>query len=79
MVILGDWYLKVEDNIQAKKIFTEVLAMDPDQSYINTNTIIDPRIIEKSIMIDNKNKIKLIGRPFASMQMTELFQNIIRE
>ncbi len=55
------------------------LAMDPDQSYINTNTIIDPRIIEKSIMIDNKNKIKLIGRPFASMQMTELFQNIIRE
>ncbi len=28
MVILGEWYLEVEDNIQAKKIFTEVLAMD---------------------------------------------------
>jgi len=30
MVILGEWYLEVEDNIQAKKIFTEVLAMDPE-------------------------------------------------
>jgi len=32
MVILGEWYLEVEDNIQAKKIFTEVLAMDPENS-----------------------------------------------
>ena len=28
MVILGEWHLEVEDNIQAKKIFTEVLAKD---------------------------------------------------
>ena len=30
MIILDEWYLEVEDNIQAKKIFTEVLAMDPE-------------------------------------------------
>ena len=30
MVILGEWYLEVEDNIQAKKIFSEVLTIDPD-------------------------------------------------
>jgi len=28
MVILGEWYLEVEDNIQAKEIFTEVLVLD---------------------------------------------------
>jgi len=55
------------------------LVIDPDQKYVDANSNIDPRIIEKSIMIDDKNKIKLIGRPFASKQMTELFQNIIRE
>ena len=42
MVILGDWYLKVEDNIQAKKIFTEVLAMDPEnlqaKKYLEENS-----------------------------------------
>jgi len=30
MIILGEWYLEVEDNIQAKKIFAEVLTIDPE-------------------------------------------------
>jgi Tfp pilus assembly protein PilF len=30
MVMLCEWYLEVEDNIQAKKIFTDVLSMDPE-------------------------------------------------
>jgi len=55
------------------------IVMDPDQNYIRTNLEIDHHIIERSIMIDNKNKIKLIGQPFASEQMTVLFKKIIRK
>jgi hypothetical protein len=55
------------------------IAMDPDQEYIDNNSDIDPRIIERSIMTDDKNKIILIGKPFASKQMTDLFQSLLLE
>lgn len=69
-------FYEPEFDLSTERFF---IAMDPDQKYIESNSDIDPSVIDRSIMINDKNKIKLIGRPFASKQMTELFQNIIRE
>jgi len=55
------------------------IVMDPEQKFINANPEINPGILANSIMIDEMNKIILVGKPFASEQMKGLFENIILE
>ncbi len=50
---------------------------DKDQLFINDNPNISRWIINKSITIDSLNKVKFVGYPFASVDMTKLFKKII--
>jgi hypothetical protein len=53
--------------------------MDPDSKYINNNNEIPKWIIDCSILIDSENKIKMVGAPFATPEMTKLFHKICKE
>ncbi len=52
------------------------VAMDPDYRFLDNNPAIDRWVIDKSLLIDAGNKVKLIGPPFASRRMVELFYTI---
>ncbi len=52
------------------------IVMDPDYRYLDNNPDIDRWVIDKSLLIDAADKIKLIGPPFASERMAELFYTI---
>jgi len=55
------------------------LVMDPDYRFLDNNHDIDRWVIDKSMLIDAGNKIKLIGPPFASDRMAELLYTICRK
>ena len=52
------------------------LIMDSDKQFLNANIKIPQQIINKSILIDINNRIRLIGDPFANPQMAEIFYRI---
>jgi hypothetical protein len=52
------------------------IVMDPDYRLLDNNPGIDRWVIDRSLLIDPENEIKLIGPPFASARMTELFYTI---
>lgn len=53
--------------------------MDPLDSFINTNKDIPGWIIESTFLIDEKNRIILIGSPFTTPEMTKVFYDICSE
>lgn len=55
------------------------IVMDPDYRFLDNNPDIDRWVIDKSLLINPENKIKLIGPPFASGRMAELFYAICRQ
>lgn len=52
------------------------IVMDEDYLFLTNNPDFERWIIDKTMLIDEKNKVKLIGPPFASPSMVELFYNI---
>lgn len=58
---------------------TFYIIMDSDLKLLRNNRAINPWIFYKSILLDSNNKIRLIGPPFASKRMHELFNQIISE
>lgn len=52
------------------------LIEDPHYSYIESNGDIPRWIIDRSITIDSCNRIKMVGAPFASEQMKNIFNEI---
>ncbi len=53
--------------------------MDPSDTYINGNKSIPEWIIKKPLLIDDKNRIRLIGDPFSNPKMKEYFYSIIQD
>ena len=84
-IIQGDDYDDFESELMIYEpdfdLSTEsfYIVMDPEQKFIDANPEIDPGIIANSIMIDEMNKIVLVGKPYASEQMKRLFEKIILE
>ncbi len=84
-IILGSSYERFMDNLHefepeykpANDRFHAV--MDPDYRFLDNNPDIDRWVIDKSLLIDSGDKIKLIGPPFASKRMAELFYTICRQ
>ena len=52
------------------------IVMDPDYRFLDNNPDIDRWVIDKSLLINTENEIRLIGPPFASQKMAELFYTI---
>lgn len=52
-------------------------VIDPEYRFLTGNPDIPEHLVKKSITIDNKGRIKLIGVPFASTEMKELFLTVI--
>ena len=47
--------------------------MDSEGQFLEANKDIPRWIIDASVLIDSENKIKMVGAPFATPEMTELF------
>jgi hypothetical protein len=81
-IILGSSYERFMDNLHesepefepANKRFHVV--MDQDYRFLDNNPDIERWVIDKSLLIDAGDKIKLIGPPFASQRMAELLYTI---
>ncbi len=74
-VIKGDSYGEFMANVLDieyvdDKFFT---IMDPEGQFLEANKDIPRWIIDGSVLIDGENKIKMVGAPFATPEMTELF------
>ena len=50
--------------------------MDPMANPFKKNKDIPRWIIDASVLINSENKIKMVGAPFATPEMTELFHEI---
>lgn len=48
-------------------------VMDPDNRFMMDNLSIPRNIIDRSLLIDSRNRIKMIGEPFANADMTKVF------
>jgi len=55
------------------------VVMDPKQRFLKKNQAIDQWIINKSVLVDSENRVKLIGSPFASERMRQLFYQICEQ
>jgi hypothetical protein len=53
------------------------VMMDKQGRYIENNQHIPRWVIERSVLIDAENKVKLVGEPFATLDMTRLFYSIV--
>jgi hypothetical protein len=74
-VIKGNSYREFMSNVLDieyvdDKFYT---VMDPEEKFIEANKGIPQWIIDASVLIDSENKIKMVGAPFATPEMTELF------
>lgn len=54
-------------------------VIDPEYRFLTGNSGIPEHLVKRSITIDKKGKIKLVGVPFASPQMAELFLKITKQ
>lgn len=54
------------------------IRMDPNATFIKENSNIPKWIIENTLLIDNMNKILLIGEPFYNAKQEKIFQTIIK-
>jgi len=50
--------------------------MDKDLTYLLSNNDIPRWIVDVSVLIDQDNRIKMIGEPWATNEMKELFYSI---
>lgn len=48
-------------------------VMDPDNQFMMANLSIPRSIIDRSILIDKDNRIRMVGEPFANADMTKVF------
>jgi len=55
------------------------VMMDRDGRYRENNQHIPWWVLERSVLIDADNRVKLVGEPFANPDMTKLFYSIISE
>ncbi|MEX2410988.1 MAG: hypothetical protein WD607_06370 [Candidatus Paceibacterota bacterium] len=55
------------------------VIIDSEQQFLNANHDIPRQILDKSLLIDKENRVRLIGHPFASPQIAELFYRICNE
>jgi len=74
-IIKGDSYGEFMSNVLdieyvEDKYYT---IMDPEGKFLENNKAIPRWIIDSSMLIDGENKTKMVGAPFATSEMTELF------
>jgi hypothetical protein len=74
-VIKGNSYGEFMDNVLDIEYVDDQFytVMDPEGKFLENNKDIPRWIIDSSVLIDSENKIKMVGAPFATPEMTELF------
>ena len=83
-IILGSSYERFMDNLyeyepEYRSNDRFHIVMDPDYRFMDNNPDIERWVIDKSLLIDPENVIKLIGAPFASERMAELLYAICNQ
>lgn len=54
-------------------------VIDENLNYLIENRLIPRWIIDRSVLIDSQSRIRMVGAPWATPEMTELFQRICSE
>lgn len=67
-----------ENFVRNARIYGEVderyfYVMDPSNQYLMRNSSISRTFIDRSLLIDKDNRIKMVGEPFANADMTKVF------
>ena len=52
--------------------------MDKDLKYLLNNNDIPRWIVDSSVLIDKENKIRMVGKPWSTQEMTTLFDSICK-
>jgi hypothetical protein len=52
------------------------LALDKDAAFLNENAVISQLVFANGIMIDKRDRVRMVGAPFTTPQMTELYRKI---
>lgn len=75
----NDFYCNLQsfDSIGSTKERIYYRVLDPNVNYLTGNQNIPSWILENPILINSNNEILMVGPPFASQQMQEIFHNII--
>lgn len=73
-------YEKLIHNIEEiqKLETTFYTIIDPKFNFLDGNRDIPYKILERSVLIDGNSKIKMIGQPFFSEAMEDLFFSIVK-
>lgn len=53
------------------------VVMDPDYKFLDNNSNFNRWAIDRSLLINEEDIVKLIGAPFSSARMKELFYNVL--
>lgn len=80
-IIRGKSYEDFIDNIHKEKFIESkfYVAMDPNFRFLDQNADIPFWIIDNSVLIDQNNKIRMVGFPFTSDKMVKKFKLICSE
>jgi hypothetical protein len=80
-VIKGDSYGEFMANVLDLEYVEDkyYTIMDPEGKFLENNSEIPHWIIDRSLLIGPQNKIKMVGAPFATHEMTELFYETVRK
>jgi len=63
---------------QGKTEFPFFVMSSEEFTYANNNGSIDRQIIDAGFLIDRDNRIKIIGDPFVSEKMKDLYNRVVR-
>lgn len=55
------------------------IVMDPNYYYTDGNSHVPQWILEQSILIDNNNKIRMVGSPFKNSESLKLFRDLVQK
>ncbi|MFR3330406.1 MAG: hypothetical protein ACLTSL_09645 [Odoribacter splanchnicus] len=72
---ISDYYYQSEEDVK----FHFFIAPDPHFMFVDSNMDIPREIIDMSFLIDENDRILLVGSPFATPQMKELYRKILME
>jgi len=80
-IILGKSYSEFMAKVLDIKFIEDKFytVMDPEGEFLENNKDIPQWIIDSSVLIDEENKIKMVGEPFATPEMTKLFHETCKK
>ncbi|NOU62029.1 hypothetical protein [Marinifilum caeruleilacunae] len=80
-IVRGDNYESLISKIQEIEQVENkyYVIMDPDYKYIVKNMNVPKWIMDASLLIDNENRIIMVGKPWSNESMKGIFRKLLQE